>query len=334
MKKVILGLFVFLSLLFFTGCTKYTEKDIVKDLEKNLNKAKAYKLEGVLEILNNDDVYNYDVEVSFKRDDLYKVSLRNKANNHEQIILKNKEGVFILTPSLNKSFKFQSDWPYSNSQIYLLQSVIDDITNDKTREFKELKDGYQFTTVVNYPNNRKLVKQVVLFDKKLNLKEIKVLNEEGVPQMRMKFKNIDYSPTFKKDYFKLEEIMESANIMDSEDIPVGNLDDSIYPLVLPNGTKLTNEEKIKMENGQRVIMTFDGEKPFLLVQETVNIEDELVVIPTYGEPYMLIDTLGAITNNSITWSSNGIEYYIVSDVLSQNELIEVASSLNVIPTMK
>lgn len=47
-----------------------------------------------------------------------------------------------------------------------------------------------------------------------------------------------------------------------------------------------------------------------------------------------MDTLGVMTNNSLTWTSNGIEYYIVSDVLNQNELVEVAQSISYLPTMK
>ena len=81
-------------------------------------------------------------------------------------------------------------------------------------------------------------------------------------------------------------------------------------------------------------MTFDGDKPFLLVEETASIEDEMTIIPTYGEPYMLMDALGAMTDNSISWTSNGIDYYIVSDVMNQDELVEVAKSINVLPTMK
>ena len=81
-------------------------------------------------------------------------------------------------------------------------------------------------------------------------------------------------------------------------------------------------------------MTFDGEKPFLLVEETANIEEEMTIVPTYGEPYMLIDTVGAMTENSLTWTSGGIEYYIVSDVMNQDELIEVAGSIGTLPTMK
>ena len=81
-------------------------------------------------------------------------------------------------------------------------------------------------------------------------------------------------------------------------------------------------------------MTFDGEKPFLLVEETVSVFDELTIVPTNGEPYLLQDTLGTLTNNSITWTSGSMDYYLVSDVLSQQELIEIAQSICVLPTMK
>ena len=47
-----------------------------------------------------------------------------------------------------------------------------------------------------------------------------------------------------------------------------------------------------------------------------------------------MDTYGVMTDDSLTWSSNGIDYYIVSDVMNQDELIEVASSISAIPTMK
>ena len=110
--------------------------------------------------------------------------------------------------------------------------------------------------------------------------------------------------------------------------------DVIYHLFLPNDTKLVDEEKIQKDNGQRVIMTFDGDKPFLLVEETMNVEDEFTIIPTYGEPYRLMDSLGIMTDNSLTWVSNGIEYYIVSDVLEQDEMIEIAQSIYSLPTMK
>ena len=242
--------------------------------------------------------------------------------------------VIVVTPSLNKSFKFQSDWPYSNSQIYLLSAIVNDIKDDQDRTFKETENGYVITTAVNYPNNRNLVKQKIELTKKLKLKKVQVYNEDSVICMTMEFKDIDYSPTFKKNYFSLNTVMKTYSVSDVEVEQTSSLDDSIYPLMLPSGTKLTNEEKVTKDNGERIIMTFDGEKPFLLVEETANIEDEFTIIPTYGEPYRLMDTLGVMTNNSLSWTTNGIEYYLVSDVLNQEELIEVAQSIGVVQTMK
>ena len=328
MKKIIL--FLGVMVLFITGCGNYSEKDIIKELGKRIED--SYKLSGELSITNNEDIYNYDVEVSYKKDNFYKVSLTNTSNNHTQIILKNNDGVFILTPALNKSFKFQSDWPYTNSQIYLLSALLNDIENDSDRTFKETEDGYEFITKVNYPNNKNLVNQKIVLDKDLNIEEVKIYDSNDSIRMEMDFDNIDYSPTFKDNYFELDTIMKTFEEIDV--VESSNLEESIYPLFLPSGTKLTSSEKVTTDSGDRIIMTFEGDKPFLLVEENASAMEEFTIIPTNGEPYMLIDTLGVMTDNSLSWTSNGIDYYIVSDVMSQDELVEVAQSISVLPTMK
>ena len=332
MKKICV-VFLIALVILTTGCGKKGEKDIVNDLEDKINKLKSYKMDGSLEIVNNDDVYNYDISSSYKKNDLYKISLTNTANDYEQIILKNDDGVYVLTPSLNKSFKFQSDWPNSNSQIYLLGSLIDDIKSDDDRKFTESKNSYTFEVDVHYPNNTKLKKQKIVFDKNLNLKSVKVLNKDNVPLMTFKVKDIDYSPTFNKKYFKVSEALKTVKSNEKTE-KTAAIDSTIYPLSLPDNTKLANEEKVDKTEGNRIIMTFEGDKPFLLVEESVSKEDEMTIVPTLGEPYMLMDTVGAMTDNSITWTSGGIEYYIVSDVMNQDELLEIARSINVIPTMK
>ena len=86
MKKIFVGIIITM-LLVTTGCGKNTESSVINDLEKKINKASAYKISGDLEIVNNDEVYNYDIEVSYKKDNNYKVILTNKANDHTQIIL-------------------------------------------------------------------------------------------------------------------------------------------------------------------------------------------------------------------------------------------------------
>ena len=107
------------------------------------------------------------------------------------------------------------------------------------------------------------------------------------------------------------------------------LDDIIYPLYLPSGTVLEDQEKVSKTDGERVILTFTGDKGFTLVEETVAREKEFTVIPTYGEPLQVNDTIGAVTSNSLNWISGNVEYYIVSDVMSSDELLSIANSINV-----
>lgn len=329
MKKIIIILFTFL---FVTGCSNSSD-NVVDKFTKKIKNLDSYYLEGDLELRNNDEVYNYEVNVSYENNKYYKVSLKNKSNDSTQIILKNDEGVFILTPSLNRSFKFQSDWPYNNSQIYLLKALVRDIIEDSEYKFEESKKYYSIKTKVNYPNNKDLNNQKIVLDKKCNLIKVVVYNKDSVPEMELKIDEIDYSPSFEKDYFEINTIMSTFD----EKLEVQEtmtLEDTIYPLVLPTGTKLSYEEKILKTNGERVLMTFEGDKPFLLVEETANREEEFTIIPTNGVPYQLMDTLGVMTDNSLNWSSNGIEYYLVSDVLSSEELIDIAESIYVLPTMK
>ncbi|MDD4036411.1 MAG: outer membrane lipoprotein carrier protein LolA [Bacilli bacterium] len=332
MKKVFFICLVLVSFLI-VGCGKHNDKDIVKDLSKKINKAKGYYLEGEMEIYNNDIVFKYDVSVSYEQKNNYRVSLKNIDNNHEQIILKNEDGVYVLTPSLNKSFKFQSEWPYNNSQVYLLQSIIKDLEGDKQKVFEEKEGHYILTTKVNYPNNRKLVQQKIYLDDKLNFKEVHVLDENNNPQIKMKFTSVDMKATFNKTYFSLNENMK-ASLTVEQTKAVSSIGDIIYPLYIPSNTHLVSQDKVEKDKGERILLSFDGDGPFMLIQETVDNEGEHLVIPTYGEPELLIDTIGAVSDSSINWISNGIEYYLASSVLEKDELIEIAKSIGVLPVAK
>ena len=319
MKKIIMLLVV---LCLLTGCGKYNEKDIVNDLDKKLNK--NYKLNGELSVNNNDEVYNYKVEVLYMKKDYYKVTLTNTANDHTQIILKNEDGVYVLTPSLNKSFRFQSDWPYNNSQIYLLDALIKDIKRDNKKKFTISDNKYIFKTSVKYPNNTKLVNQKIVIGKDLEFEKVIVYDNNSSPVMNMIFNKINYSPKISKSDFKLDNIIKIKNKDLKE---TSSLEDTIYPLFVPSGTKLVEEKEINKTNGKRVIMNYDGEKSFVLVEETEDVFNEFTIIPSYGEPCLLMDTLGVASKNSLSWNSGGIDYYLVSDVLSQTEMMEVASSI-------
>ena len=331
MKKRIF--IVLLISIIFVGCTKGSKNSIINDLDKKLSNLSYYNIKGLLSISNNEDTYNYDIDVSYKEKDNYRVSIINKSNSHEQIILKSNDEVYVITPALNKSFKFQSNWPLNNSQIYIFSSILNDINNDQEKKVLDSDDGYIIETKVNYPNNIDLEKQKIYVDKDANIKKIEVLNKSGVVEMKMTFDKIEENPKFDDDYFDLDSIISDIEV-EEKDEKTSSIDNIIYPLYVPSGTVLSHEEKVDKDNGERIILTFDGEKPFLLVEETIDIEKDFSIVPIFGEPYFLNDTVGAVTDNSLNWISGGIEYYLVSDVMDKTELLEIANSISTIPIMK
>lgn len=341
MKKIFLG--IFLCLIFLTGCGKKSEGDVLKSYTSAVEKAKSYYLNGKMELVNNEDVYTYDISVSYEADDNYKIELVNTVNNHEQVILRNSEGVYVVTPSLNKSFKFQSDWPYNNSQVYLLSSLLDDINNDEERVFETKDNEYVFTTRVNYPNSPKLEKQKIYFNANNLPTRVEVLDKDGNVEIKMVFNKIDLKADFNDTYFDLSSILdtevkeennEEQQNTQTETKETATIDDIIYPMYLPTNTYLANQEKVKVDNGERLILTFAGDSSFVLVEETVSITNSPEIIPTYGEVELIGASLAVINDNSANWFSNGIEYYVVSDTMNSSEILEVAKSISVLPVGK
>ena len=352
MKKIFLCLI--LICLFLTGCGKRGEKEVLKGFQDKIIGTDSYYLTGEMELVNNEDVYNYKIDVSYKKNDFYKIELTNVVNEHKQIILRNSEGVYIVTPSLNKSFKFQTDWPYNNSQVYLLSSLLDDINNDQNRVFENTKDGYVFTSSVNYPNNERLIKQKVYFDKDYMPTKVMVLDADGNSEITMKFNKIDLRTEFNDTYFDLNSILDTnkeennSDEVKKEDTPSENqepsdnnktketatIDDIIYPMYLPVNTYLTNTERVNTEDGERLILTFSGDSSFVLMEQVATYSQVPEIIPTYGNVELVGSSLAVVNDNSANWFDNGIEYYIVSDVLATDELLDVVRSISVLPVSK
>lgn len=323
MKKIKKLIFLTLSMIIISGCGKNSSENTIKNLTKKIEGTESYHLEGTLEIINNENTYAYDVDVAYKKDNNFKVSLKNKTNNHEQIILRNKDGVYVLTPSLNKSFKFQSEWPYNNSQSYLLQNLINDIKNDNEYASEETKEGYVITTKTNYSNNKELKKQKIYINKEKEIYQVEVLDENNNVKIKTKIDKIDYNPNYSEDIFKLE---NNVTVSKEVEEPVSKIEDIIYPMYIPQNTYLSSQNKVSKENGERIIMTFAGDNPFMLIQETIN-QNEEGITSVNGEPYQLDNSIGIMDETSITWVDKGIEYYLVSNTLDPEELVSVANSL-------
>lgn len=218
--------------------------------------------------------------------------------------------------------------------MYLLQSILSDLKLDKEYTY-ENKDGYYiFTNTVTYPNNKSLIKQVVFIDEELNIKEIQVLDENNKAMIKMTIDSIDFKATFEDGYFHLDYNLQTTIFTDEGLEEVVNLSESIFPMYLPLDTYLSAQEVVETTNGQRIILTFEGASPFIIIEENVSIELDPITIPVYGDFDILTDTVASISEKSVSWISDGVEYYVTSDILEKDELIKIAKSISVLPVMK
>ena len=281
-----------------------------------------------MDIVSNEELYHYDVCVDYMKGDYYKVNLVNKDNKHEQIIFKNEDGVYVITPELNKSFKFQSEWPYNSSQAYILDSLLKDLENDNDVVFEERGEEYILTSSVNYPNNSSLVSQKITFDKEYLPKQVEVYNKENIVNITLKISKLDFKPQFDKNNFDIKStVIEPTN-------SVSKIDNVVYPMYLPQGTLFKNEETIKTDNSERVILTFSGDKSFILIEEASKAPKEFEVTTTSGELVFYENVLGNLTGTTLNWTNDGKDYYIISENLTNEELLKVASSTSAVAITK
>lgn len=335
MRKKFLLIFIGLMVVFvLAACGSKSQDDVVKDLNDKLEKLSGYKVHAKMTLKMGTDSQVYNVEIWHKDPTYYRVNLKNAEKDQSQMILRNDEGVFVLTPALNKSFRFQSNWPQNSSQAYLYESLIKDILADKNAKFSTTKNYYIFETKTRYQNNKMLpIQEIKLNKKDLSPAVVKVMDPDRTALVTVEFSKVTFNASMDKSDFDMKKNMTRAQL----GLPaMGNLKDTSFTVKYPTAplldTRLMEEKNVKIDDGKRVVLTYDGDKPFTLIQEKMDVKTAAAVptiTPTYveGEPVDLGFTIGAISNHSITWSQDGVDYIIASKKLTKSEMVDIARSV-------
>jgi hypothetical protein len=213
----------------------------------------------------------------------------------------------------------------------LLQTILNDLESDEKYTYVNEDDKHVFTSAVNYSNNTDLVNQKVTINSDYEVETVEVLDADGNVKIKMTFNDIDYKAKFNTDYYSLEQNV-SSEVTDTDE--VSTIEDIIYPMYIPVNTSLSSQDKVNTSTGERVILSFDGESPFMFIQENATVSSEFTTIPVNGELVMLGGTIGVLDDSSVSWISEGMEYYLVSSTLNDEELLEVARSIGSIPVIK
>jgi len=314
-----------------SACGGKSQADVTSALNKKVENLEGYKADAKMTIQTGNEPQVYEVSIWHKKPTFYRVELKNANKEHSQIILRNDEGVFVLTPALNKSFRFQSDWPQNSSQAYLYESLVKDVLNDSEATFNNVEENYTFETKTNYQNSKMLPYQEITFNKKkLTPVLVKVMDIDKNALVTVEFSNFEFDPKFDENSFDMEKNMSNAQL----DIPtLAQSEDEkfsiMYPKeeMLPEGITLTQEQEIQTDNGKRIILTYSGDKTFTLIQERAEVSPVTSSEYISGEPVDLGFTVGALRENSVSWTYQGVDYMLASKDLTQEEMISIARTV-------
>lgn len=319
-------LVVVVCCLFLAACGKATKDEVIEDVNKKWNDAKGYELSASMEVRTGAEPRIYDVKVWHTKPDFYRVAVNPKGESEQQLIVRNEEGVFVVTPSLRKTHKFQSEWPKQNSQAYIIGALADDLVSDSKAVMTEDDASYTFEVATRNVDQTALPVQQIVVDKKTMLPtKVSVMDESLQEQVVITFADIKLGVKHTAEEYAVEKFSEneekkaaSAEVVDTEF-------SVYYPTIDWAHTKLTDEFEVQEDGNTRVILTFEGEKPFTLMQQPIQSDE--TILPVSGDPADLGYTIGAITDNSIQWDKDGMTFFIASTKLTKDELLEVAASV-------
>ena len=317
MKKILMILVIMLVLV---GCKK--AKSVEQEFMANLTDAKSYKVEGLMETFYDNERKQNEFVVYYKQPDLLKVTIKSLENEDQQIILKNETGVYVLIPSVNKSFKIQSTWPTNASYPYLLQSLAKDIANDQKLVSTDKAQTVEVETDTFMHTDANVVKQKIIFDKGTSLPtEVKVYDSEGELYIRCVFQNIELDYNVGADEFKVKESVALARLEYGE---AGLTFNRLLqmPAYFPAGSKLNS----KMVGSERAIMKFSGDYGFTIIQEFIKDSTNLASQEEEGKAVMILGNVGVLTNSYLKFIYEGVEYTLAAENIKLDEFIKIAAS--------
>jgi outer membrane lipoprotein-sorting protein len=317
--------------LFFllTACGPKDSNDVIADLTDRSQHLDSYTSHGTMTINNGQEPQTIDIEVWYQKPNFYRVALTNTKKNITQILLKNKNGVYVLTPHLKKSFRFQSDWPMNSGQIYLYQSILQNVIMDAKRQFTNDKNDYRFDIATANDYHRTWVKQQIWLDHDYLPKRVNILDENNKVMVQVKYDKFKLDTNFDKDAFEMERNLRGLPENSKQTFADSQQRlSAVTPGYLPKGSRLVDEETIKGSQGDVVVMRFMGKQPFTLTQRLAKSKE--VSTSLKGDPIDLHDAeavwMTFATQQHLSWTADGKDYELVGNI-SLDEMKKIADSV-------
>lgn len=327
-KKIIAGLLV-IGIVVLACFKIFSNNDTSrKDLRKIGEELTSYHMEANMDIMNsNEDIRKFYVEVDYLKGEIecFRISLIDKEINQEQIMIKNKEGVYVLTPKLNQVYEFKGDYPLNTPKPYLYHSMMKEIEKDNY-EAKKTSDGFIISLKMEYKNNPNWCKQEIKMSKDLKPIWVNIYDSNNNLVVAINYVKVEFNVNMDEKTFDVkyniekskEEVISSSRPLD--DLP-------LIPKVDEAKTTLKEQTEVTIDGNKMYILTYDGNISFTIVQKNLKKNEQLDSKVVSGELITMYSGVGYYENNRLTFIKDEREFQVYSTSLSVSEMLELVTSM-------
>jgi len=312
------------------GCGAPSEKKVAEQLEthKEHLDTSNYKSTATMTVQMDNNSQSYYVETWYESPDVYRIALGDANKTIHQIIVHNKSGMFIVSPSLGKVFRFTGNWAQNQGHIYLYDQILQQIISSKTVKMAKSSGQYTFDLPIS-PANDVVVKEHVEIDAKtLNPQTVSLLDKNAKAVVTIQFNSFKTGLTFNEGDFDPQKLINVADTKQASrttmaaDETVGSIEpDRTF------GATLTVNETTP-DNAQ--LLRYTGDKSFTLEEwramagfSGLPSVAMAALVDMYGVPAMYNAGNNA---HQLTWLNNGVEFSLTSANLSMDQMEQVAIS--------
>jgi outer membrane lipoprotein-sorting protein len=353
--------------ILLVGCGKKDASDVIADLDKTINKLESYEGAGTMTLHTGTKPQQYSVDVWYQSPSFYRIALKNSTKDVTQIVLKNEEGVFVLTPQLKKSFRFQSDWPEKQGQAYLYHTLIQSILQDNNRQFTTEGNTYVFDVVSNLQNHSLVRQRVWLAKKDYSPLRMEASDAESNVLLDVTFTSFEFNKKFDEDSFDMERNMMSYELQsvatmaedewEEEGIEgaseEGDADDGVdasdemgvnsgsqtnqakasksfgilIPAYVPEGVVNKSISDITLDGEAGVLLRYDGAYSFTMIESRPTERTVSALSGTMVDLGFTMATLLGDEKKTLIWMDQGVEFRLSTGDLPEEEMIKIAQSL-------
>ncbi|GGJ04010.1 sporulation protein YdcC [Alicyclobacillus cellulosilyticus] len=307
------------------GCGVPGKQDVVHKLraEAASLERQNYKSEALMTVQMDNSAQTYYIETWYEGPDTYRIALGDANKNINQVIVRNPSGMFIVSPALQKVFRFNGNWAQNQGHIYLYDQILAQIIQDANVKVGKNQGLYTFDLPISPANDVVVREHVVLDAKTLHPKQVVLYDKDGKAVVTIQFQKFETGVQFAPDAFNPHQIaaQKPAQQTMAADMQFGYVE--------PDETFGARQTIAYPEEADQYLLRYSGAHGFTLQESRpapgVFGFPSAQLVDLYGVPAVYTGTPASHAHELI-WINNGIEYDLASSDLTLGQMKEVALS--------